>query len=163
MLSCEEQHSHFTVGALCTNVRDAFMCSPISLSVSWLTFIRVSDTPAISSDVMKDPHITLATTTPRLSVTIEIHLITFWYLTGTIKETSTIKLVMVMPCSSSQGSPYSSYPNRWWPLLWSQPSPGKTERQGCLHTRPHCLLCQRQKTHMLLSNLKKMAAYIKSE
>lgn len=54
-----------------TNVCDVCTCSPNSLSVSWLALIRVSDTPAISSDVMNGPHITLATTTPRLSVTIE--------------------------------------------------------------------------------------------
>lgn len=44
---------------------------PNSLSISRSAFIRVSDTPAISSDVMNDPDITLATSTPRLSVTIE--------------------------------------------------------------------------------------------
>lgn len=42
--------------------------SPNSLRVSWLALIRVRDTPAISSDVMKDPDITLVTTTPRFSV-----------------------------------------------------------------------------------------------
>lgn len=45
--------------------------SPNSLSVSWFAFIRLIENPAISSDVMKDPHITLATTTPRLSICIE--------------------------------------------------------------------------------------------
>lgn len=44
--------------------------SPNSLSVSWFAFIRLIENPAISSDVMKDPHITLATTTPRLSICI---------------------------------------------------------------------------------------------
>lgn len=41
---------------------------PISLSVSLSALIRVSDTPAISREVMNNPDITLATTTPRLSI-----------------------------------------------------------------------------------------------
>ena len=51
---------------------DVDVCTglPNSLSVSWSAFIRLSDTPAISSDVMNDPDITLATTTPRPSVTV---------------------------------------------------------------------------------------------
>lgn len=44
--------------------------SPNSLSVSWFAFIRLTENPAISSDVMKDPDITLATTMPRLSICI---------------------------------------------------------------------------------------------
>lgn len=44
--------------------------SPNSLSVSWFAFIRLIENPAISSDVMKDPHITLATTMPRISICI---------------------------------------------------------------------------------------------
>lgn len=54
-----------------TNVCDVCVCSPNSRSISWLALIRVSDTPAISSDVMKDPDITLTTATPRLSVSVE--------------------------------------------------------------------------------------------
>lgn len=50
---------------------NVWVCSPNSLSVSWLALIRVRDIPAISSDVMNEPDITLATTTPRLSVTVE--------------------------------------------------------------------------------------------
>lgn len=41
--------------------------SPNSLSISSFAFIRLIENPAISSAVMKDPHITLATTIPRLS------------------------------------------------------------------------------------------------
>lgn len=41
---------------------------PNSRSISWFVFINVSETPAISRDVINDPDMTRATSTPRLSV-----------------------------------------------------------------------------------------------